>query len=101
MDRIQLMEQASKTVSDVLNFFRDKTVSDVLDPDSYSLFSQRPIDLLAQLRLTPQVDRRSIFKITAGEAQPHRRAPRSVTHATCPSNNRITRSSFTIKRAES
>jgi hypothetical protein len=34
MDRIQLMEQASKTVSDVLNFFRDKTVSDVLDPDS-------------------------------------------------------------------
>ena len=35
MDRTQLMEQASKTVSDVLSLFRDKTVSDVLDPDTY------------------------------------------------------------------
>jgi len=35
MDRIQLMEQVSKTVSDVLSLFRDKTVSDVLDPDNY------------------------------------------------------------------
>jgi len=39
MDRIQLMKLASTTVSDVVSLFRDKTVSDVLDPDRYLIAS--------------------------------------------------------------
>ena len=34
MAQIQPKQQRAKSVSDVLNFFRDKTVSDVLNTDN-------------------------------------------------------------------